>query len=295
MRNGMNTIGFINSILIGIILILWFSVFFIGDLVGAYSWTILKMVLPIIGMLGLVMDLVLLIVFMVKKKMRQKLYLNIVVNTVLVLPLLMTMNMIKVAYPNDMEHSKPSITTNWPLSEQTIVGWGGDHTKNNFSHVTCSSERWAYDLVMEPYDIKSKHNEDYGIWNKEVYSSVSGTIVAVSDDEADIIPGSEEFISMEGNHVYIKIDETGTYLLLNHLKKDSVAVEVGEHVKPGDLIGRVGNSGSSSEPHLHIHYQRQNPTKVLYPILAEGLPLFFKGIDGDSMPEKGEVITPYTY
>lgn len=72
---------------------------------------------------------------------------------------------------------------------------------------------------MEPYDIKSEHNEDYGIWNKEVHSPVSGTVVAASGNEAGIKTGSEEFISMEGNHVYIKIDKTGTYLLLNHLKK----------------------------------------------------------------------------
>ncbi|MGG3801651.1 hypothetical protein [Metabacillus fastidiosus] len=50
-------------------------------------------------------------------------------------------------------------------------------------------------------------------------TDVSGKVIAAYDEEADIVPGSEEFISMEGNYVYIKIDETGTYLLLNHLKK----------------------------------------------------------------------------
>lgn len=178
------------------------------------------------------------------------------------------------------------------MAEQTVVGWGGDTTKDNLPHVIWSSERWAYDLVMEPYDIESENNEDYGIWDKEVYSPVSGTVVAAYDDEADIEPGTEEFSSMEGNYVYIKIDETGTYLLLNHLKKDSVSLKVGERVNPGDLIGRVGNSGSTSEPHLHIHHQRQDPTKVIYPILAEGLPLFFEGINGDKVPGKGEVIKP---
>ncbi|EEL50198.1 M23 family metallopeptidase [Bacillus cereus] len=145
---------------------------------------------------------------------------------------------------------------------------------------------------MEPYNINSDSNEDYGIWNKEIYSPVSGIVVAVSDDEADIKLGSENFISMEGNHVYIKIKETGTYLLLNHFKKDSVSVEVGDHVKPGDILGHVGNSGSSSEPHLHIHHQRQDPTKVIHPILAEGLPLFFKDINDDLMPKKDSVIKP---
>lgn len=204
----------------------------------------------------------------------------------------MTMNIILCAYPNTIKRAQPSITVSWPLTEKTVVGWGGNSVKDNLPHATWASERWAYDLVMEPYNINSDSNEDYGIWNKEIHSPVSGIVIAVSDDEADIKPGSENFISMEGNHVYIKIKETGTYLLLNHLKKDSISVEVGDHVKPGDVIGRVGNSGSSSEPHLHIHHQRQDPTKVIHPVLAEGLPLFFKDINGDIMPKKDAVIKP---
>ena len=50
--------------------------------------------------------------------------------------------------------------------------------EDNLPHVIWPSERWAYDLVKEPYDMKSKRNEDYGIWNKEVHSPVSGIAVA---------------------------------------------------------------------------------------------------------------------
>ncbi|WP_231595843.1 M23 family metallopeptidase [Bacillus sp. LK2] len=278
--------------LIGFILLLWLSVFFIGDIFGAYSWTILKLVLPIIGALGLLINFVMFIILIVKKKRSLKLFINVMINIVLIFPILMTMNIILCAYPNSIKHAQPSVTVSWPLTEKTVVGWGGNSVKDNIPHATWASERWAYDLVMEPYNINSDSNEDYGIWNKEIYSPVSGIVVAVSGDEADIKPGSENFISMEGNHVYIKIKETGTYLLLNHFKKDSVPVEVGDHVKPGDVLGRVGNSGSSSEPHLHIHHQRQDPTKVIHPVLAEGLPLFFKDINGDLMPKKDSVIKP---
>ncbi|RDW15022.1 M23 family peptidase [Oceanobacillus chungangensis] len=204
----------------------------------------------------------------------------------------MTMNIIRLAYPNEIDGVEPSITVEFPFAEETVVGWGGDTVENNLIHVIWPSERWAYDFVMEPFDTGSKNNEDYGIWNKEVYSSVSGVVIAAYDDEKDIDPVSEEFISLEGNHVYIKIDETGTYLLLNHLNEGSVTVKEGDRVNPGDVIGRVGNSGSTSEPHLHIHHQRQDPTKVPHPILAEGLPLYFEGIDGEAMPKKGEVVLP---
>jgi len=90
--------------------------------------------------------------------------------------------------------------------------------------------------------------------------------------------------------VYIQIEKTGTYLLLNHLKKDSVNVEVGDQVTVGDLIARVGNSGSTSEPHLHIHHQRQNPLEMWTPVFAEGLPLYFENKVQNYMPVKGAVI-----
>ena len=145
---------------------------------------------------------------------------------------------------------------------------------------------------MEPFNFKSSHNEDYGIWNKAVYSPVSGVVIAAYDKENDITPGSEDFTSLEGNHVYIKNKKTGTYILLNHLKKGSVSVNLGDKVYPSDLLGRLGNSGATSEPHLHIHHQRQDPTKTLYPVLAEGLPLFFNDINVNQMPVKDDIIKP---
>lgn len=286
-------IGLMNGILIAIILLLWISVLFIHGLIGVYAWALLKLILPIIGFFGVLVNIILLIVRIIKKKKSSiKLLLNFIVNLICILPILLTMNIIQLAYPNDIERTKPSITVKWPFAEETVVGWGGDTVENNLVHVTWPSERWGYDLVMEPYNTGSKSNEEYGIWNKEVYSPVSGVVISASDRERDIDPGSEDFNSLEGNHVYIKIDETGTYLLLNHLKEGSVTVKVGDYVKPGDVIGRIGNSGSTSEPHLHIHHQKQDPTKVIHPILAEGLPLYFERADGEVIPEKGDVILP---
>lgn len=285
-------IGYINGVIMGFLLLLWVGVFLIGGLAGAYSWTLLKLVLPFIGVLGLLMNGIIFIILLLKKRKRSKLAFNVMVNIVMIFPILLTMNIIPFAYPNTIEQAQPSISVNFPLKEQTVVGWGGHHVTDNLPHAIWSSERWAYDLVMDPYNMNSGQNEDYGIWNKIIHSPVSGVVIAAYDDEDDITPGSEDFQSLEGNYVYIQIEETGTYLLLNHLKKDSVLVEVGDKVKPGDSLGRVGNSGSSSEPHLHIHHQRQNPTKTVHPVLAEGLPLFFKDINVSSMPRKGDMITP---
>jgi hypothetical protein len=292
LRKIIKNVGIFNIVTALIICILWSCVFFVQGLYGAISWGLLKMFLPFAGLLGLILSILFIVIRYIKKKQILRSIISFVLCLVLMFPILLTINVIKFAYPASIVTTTPAVTVLWPIQEKSVVGWGGDTVDSNLPHAIWASERWAYDILIEPYSSGSPLLEDYGIWDAEVIAPVSGVIVAAYDDEADITPNTEEFISTEGNHVYIKIDETGTYLLLNHLKMGSVTVNTGDHVKPGDLIGLVGNSGSSSEPHLHIHHQRQDPTKTLMPIFAEGLPLYFKDINGKPMPVKGDTIVP---
>lgn len=292
MKKSFQQFGYLNGGLFLVILFFWISVYWIHGLPGAYAWASLKLIFPIAGLIGLAANFFTCLVYLRKKKKLLKTLINLLLNFALVLPLLLTMNIVKLAYPVHIQDLQPSITVQWPLAEPAVVGWGGDTVENNLPHVIWPSERWAYDLVMKPYDTGSGHVEEYGIWDQEVLAPVAGTVVAAFDQESDIPPGTEDNKTLEGNHVYLQIDATGTYLLLNHLKKDSLTVSVGDHVSPGDILGHVGNSGSTSEPHLHIHHQRQNPVDTPYPILAEGLPLYFENTEEMYMPDKGTEIIP---
>jgi hypothetical protein len=281
-----------NYILLTILLVLWGSVFLVQGIAGAIAWGLAKLYIAPIG-IGLVLaSLIALIVRLIRKKRITHILITLLLSLVLAFPFLLLINVIPFAYPANVDRVQPSITVRWPLQETALVGWGGDSVETNAPHVLWASERWAYDLLIEPAELGSQTLEDYGIYDKEVVAPVSGTVVDAYDDEEDIPANSEEFLSLEGNYIYIKIDATGTYLLLNHLKQGSVLVEIGDHVNEGDVIARVGNSGTTSEPHLHIHHQRQDPTKLISPIFAEGLPLYFKDIDGNAMPVKDAVITP---
>lgn len=55
---------------------------------------------------------------------------------------------------------------------------------------------------------------------------------------------------MIGNHVVI--DHGGEYSMYAHLKPGTVAVQIGQQVRAGDVIGGLGSSGNSTEPHLHF-------------------------------------------
>lgn len=193
-----------------------------------------------------------------------------------------------LAYPANVQSMSPKIVVRFPLNERALVGWGGDRLEANY-HVIKPNERWAYDILIPPAEVKSSKLKDYGIYGARVMAPASGTVVSINNDEKDLVPGSDDFQSMAGNHIYLRLDETGTFLVLAHLKKGSIKVKEGQHVNEGEFLAQVGNSGSSSEPHLHIHHQRQDPSKVSM-FLAEGLPLYFQTEKGAMMPERGTYI-----
>ena len=192
----------------------------------------------------------------------------------------------KIAYPADVYSASLKATVRFPLNQTALVGWGGNRIETNYPHAVVPSERWAYDLLIPPAGMKSSKLEDYGIYGAEVVAPASGTVISIKNDESDLKPGTDNFDSMTGNHIYVRLDKTGTYLILAHLKKGSIRVQEGQHIKEGTVVAKVGNSGNSSEPHLHIHHQRQDPSKTSI-FLSEGLPLYFREVEGPSMPEGG--------
>ena len=291
MKTG-KSIKILNYFMMVIILAIWGSVFIIHGIAGAVAWALAKLFVAPVGVVLVLVSLIALIICLVKREKIAQTIISFLLSVILAFPVLMLMNVIQIAYPENIDKAQPSISVRWPLLETTIVGWGGNTIETNVPHAIWASERWAYDFVEEPANTGNKTLKGYGIYDKDVVAPASGTVIEAYDEEDDIPPNSENFLSMEGNHIYIKMDATGTYLLLNHLKKGSVLVKAGDHVNEGEIIAKVGNSGSTSEPHLHIQHQRQDPTKIIYPIFAEGLPLYFKDIDGNSMPEKGSIITP---
>jgi hypothetical protein len=198
-----------------------------------------------------------------------------------------------IAYPASLSATVPALTVRLPSNQKLRVVWGGDALSTNY-HALSPGQRWAYDLVVEPAGHGKKRLEDYGCFGTEIVAPIAGTVHLARDGQDDLAIGEtlSDASLLLGNHVVIKVPQTGTFLVIGHMRKGSVTVKVGEAVSEAQPIGLCGNSGNTSEPHIHIHHQRQDPmlfngelnVGVNY---VEGLPLYFRDHDGAKMPRGG--------
>ena len=182
-----------------------------------------------------------------------------------------------------------------PFKGEWSVTWGGDTKEQNY-HVESVAQKNAFDFLI--YDEKgSTHkgtgesNEDYYAFGKELYAPCDGEVVLVVDGVKDNVPGVLNPIYIPGNTVIIKTS-TGEYAFFAHFKQHSIVVKQGQKVSTGELLGLCGNSGNSSEAHLHFHLQNvEDMTKAI------GAKCYFDQLKvngvlkSDYSPVKGEKIS----
>lgn len=263
---------------LGILVVL----FLMGGMMKITAWYNLQFIPPILGLVSLI---TIIIYATVKRKFSRLLTTTLITSIVSLLPVILMFK--PVAFPMSLEKTKPSATVRLPAEVPLKVAWGGDKIETNY-HTVAPDQRWAYDFLVEPYVNGSDKLEDYGCYGIPVLAPISGLVTIAHDGEPDEVPGvvSNNYTAPTGNHVVIQLQETGTYLVIAHLKPGSVAVKAGETVEEGQVIGACGNSGNTSEPHIHIHHQRQDP--AVFPLnFAEGLPLYFRDHNGNPMPVGG--------
>ena len=141
-----------------------------------------------------------------------------------------------------------------PIKEEWFVFWGGVNEFVNY-HYAYEGQRYAYDLVIMKNDSTFKDspnvNENYYAFNKEVTAPADGKVIKVVNHLEENIPG--EMYEMEPAGNVIIIEHTNhEYSMVAHLKKNSCLVQQGDTVKQGDVIALCGNSGNSSEAHIHF-------------------------------------------
>lgn len=166
-----------------------------------------------------------------------------------------------------------AIELDFPLKNGVYsVGHGGSHTSINYHH-SHPSQKYAYDILqinvwgLRAQGLTPPELQQYAIYESTLYSPCTGEVTAAVDQYEDIAPmkSESEVAEAAGNHVIITCKNAE--VLIAHLKPNTVAVAEGEEVVTGDVIGEVGNTGNTTEPHLHIHAEKD----------GEGIPITFNG------------------
>jgi murein DD-endopeptidase MepM/ murein hydrolase activator NlpD len=106
------------------------------------------------------------------------------------------------------------------------------------------------------------NNESYFCYSQPIYSVADGKVVDMADGLPENEPHSGKYAiaigadNAAGNHVVVEIAPQ-RYVLYAHMRPGTVRVRIGENVHTGEMLGLVGNTGSSTEPHLHMHIDDQ--------------------------------------
>jgi murein DD-endopeptidase MepM/ murein hydrolase activator NlpD len=140
------------------------------------------------------------------------------------------------------------------------------------NHHPVRSQQFALDIVelgplgyratgLMPRDLAS-----YAIYGRAVLSPCDGTVLEAVGSLPDLPIGERDSSQPAGNHVVIRCH--GVRVELAHLQRASVRVTAGDAVRAGTPLGLVGNSGNTSEPHLHVHADTDG---------GEGVPMTFDG------------------
>lgn len=198
-------------------------------------------------------------------------------------------------YPSSHAGEVSEVRFRLPLDGPILVGWGGDGLSGNY-HVRYPDQRWAYDLLVakdrQTHSGDGTKYEEYYCYGLPVLSPADGEVMAVLDGMRDTPLGAAGVVTPAGgNQVVIRVAPR-QFLFLCHLQRGSIQVREKEQVTRGQELAMVGNSGNTSEPHLHIHLQDSADLH-----LGEGIPLYFYNyrVDGKvierGMPIGGMTLT----
>lgn len=201
--------------------------------------------------------------------------------------------------------SHPPVTVTPPVRGRWL-GMNSPATKVPSHGVRAYGQAYAIDLVFEPADGPARPefasgpafrgNDEYPAFGEPVLAMIDGVVVTASDWKRDHRARSHYpallYLTVEGairelggpgfiigNHVVIRGDD-GVFALVAHLQKGSAAVKRGDRVTAGQVLGRCGNSGNSTEPHVHAQLMDRAS-----PLTGQGIPFAFAG---HSVPADGE-------
>ena len=187
-----------------------------------------------------------------------------------------------------------TVTLSFPLEPGTyLVVNGGSGVNTNAHLMTLDAsvpqlrqwrgQSYGVDIVkLDAFGLRARgvlpaDPKAYGIYGARVLAPCAGQVLMAVDGLPDMQVPEVDREHLAGNHVLLRcVDPSADAdVLLGHLRSCSVRVRAGATVATGDWLGSAGNSGNTSERHLHVHAQR--PGIAGAPLGGDPLPVLFDG------------------
>jgi murein DD-endopeptidase MepM/ murein hydrolase activator NlpD len=137
-----------------------------------------------------------------------------------------------------------------------VIIHGGDTYPVNYHGIFAEAQKYALDIVklnewgFRASGIYPNKTGDYRIFADTVYSPIDGIIRSARSTMPDQNPPKTNGKKPFGNYLWIEHDSL--HVVLAHLKKGSLLLSPGDSLQAGEPVAQVGNSGNTSEPHLHL-------------------------------------------
>jgi hypothetical protein len=163
------------------------------------------------------------------------------------------------------------------LGERYAIDFiGVDHHRR-----TADRRDWRTFLSTEP-------PERFFAYGRQILAPANGIVVQVHDGEVDHVGRRSQLTlvpyalgqsarlrrgvaAIAGNYLIIAVRDSGAFVALVHLRAGSIRVAIGDEVRPGQPIAECGNSGNSTQPHLHLQVMDSPDLSV-----ARGVPMAFR-------------------
>jgi hypothetical protein len=191
---------------------------------------------------------------------------------------------------------EPAVSLAFPLRGGTfIVANGGNSTWIN-AHLGVKNRDYqgqnhAVDLLqlngmgLRARGLQPRDLTQYAIFGTPVYAPCAGRVLRTENGAPDMTPPERDPKRIPGNFVLVEC--AGIHVVLAHFQRHSVRVGVGERVTTDTVLGVVGNSGNTDEPHLHVHAQTPGSADAF--LGGEPLPVTF---DGNYLVRNERVVRP---
>src|SRR5699024_9369718 len=191
--------------------------------------------------------------------------------------------LIPIKHSHTIKYSKYSYTI--PLQEDWLVYSGGDNELLNY-HYGYKNQRNGFDFVKIKegftYMGDASRCEDYFGYGEPILAPANGVVEKIVDNIPDCIPGEYNTKYPKGNYIIIK-HARNEYSMIAHIKPNSFKIEEGDTLMRGQHIANVGNSGNSSEPHVHFQVMNKKDMKVTQTLKVKFL--------NNASPVKGDIVT----